>query len=884
MSVSKNRRILNIALLVLTLWFSTGSSLAAITSPEKFLGFKPGQDRQLADWNQIVAYFHQLAEETGRVRVSELGKTTMGKPFLQVVISSEDNLAHIARYKEIESKLAESRRLSDADVDSLVREGKVVLGISCSIHSTEIAASQMSMQLAYDLVSGQFPDASEILSNVIIVMFPSANPDGIQIVSDWYRKELGTPYEGTSPPFLYHKYAGHDNNRDFFKLNLPETRMITQALWSDWRPTVYWDVHQMGFYGARLAVPPYSDPINPNINPVIVRELFTLGGFMTGDLAIAGKKGVMTMDRFDAWWVGGNRITPWFHNAVGILTEAASARVATPITVSPDRLSGREAADNPAAQISQDRRDYLQATFNFPNPWPGGTWRLADIIDYEMGAAHGLLRALAEQKDYFLRNFYRITQQTILEGEAGHPFAYVIPHQQHDDITAVNLVNLLIDQGIEVYAATDKFGVEGKSFDAGSYVIPLNQPYGRLVKTLFEIQHYPDMRGPNNLPERPYDVTGWTLPLLMGVEAMTIDSPFKVPLSQVTQETPSPGRIIRMKSKNGRFGYLLEHNTNNSILAMNRLQKLGYQIAWLRKGMRIGDRAFEAGTIFVLPPARKQMKSFDSDVEKAARDLSLTFYTLPKQESLDTMLLKTPRVGVYKSWVPSMDEGWTRFLFEKFEMPYQSITDSDIRAGKLNSGLDVIVLPQQSLRAIVSGNVPGSYPDEYTGGLGEAGVNNLRSFVSNGGTLLTLDTSSDLAIERLGAPVTNALQGLKTNEFYCPGTLLAVEADLSNPITYGMPKSFTVFFDNGRAFDAASGAVIARYRSPNPFQSGWLIGPGHIAGKGAIVDLAYGKGRLILFGFRPQFRGWTDETLKLIFNSLFYGSAMASTPGKSLGR
>lgn len=869
-------KVVRILLLVLIL---DSVAFAAVTSPESFLGFKPGADRQLADWNQIVAYYQKLAAETPRVRVTELGRTTLGKPFLQVVISSESNLANLPHFKQIQARLADPRRLSEAQADALVKEGKFVLGISCSIHSTEIAASQMSMQLAYKLVTEKFPHAREILDNVIIVMFPSSNPDGIQIVTDWYRQQLGTPFEGTSPPYLYHKYTGHDNNRDFFKLTQVETQMINQALWREWYPAVYWDVHQMGSNGARLFVPPYSDPYNPNIDPIVVRELFTLGGYMTGELALRGKQGVMTMDRYDAWWIGGNRITPWYHNSIGILTEAASARIATPIQISSERLSGREPAGSGGSETFRDARDFLAPTFNFPNPWPGGTWRLQDIVNYELDAAQGLLRAVAVEKEYFLKNFYQIGRNTIERGEAGHPYAFVIPRQQQDPTTTVKLINLLVQQGVEIFVATNNFGVDGKSFQAGSYVIPLNQPYGRLVKTLLETQQYPDRRVvPNGPPERPYDVTGWTLPLLMGVQAESVDQPFRVSLSQVTQETPPQGEVVWARRKgSGKFGYLFDHTSNTSILAMNRLQKLGYKISWLKKEFRLGGHIFAPGSIVVLPPEGKRMKQFDVDIQKLAQENFLRIYPIQKKETLETLALTTPRVGLYRSWLPSMDEGWTRFLFDLYELPYQTITDLDVRQGNLNARFDTIVLPQQSVRAIVEGNAAKSFPDRYVGGIGETGVAQLKAFVSNGGTLVALDTASDFVIEKLGAPVQNVVRGLKTTEFYCPGSLLGAEANLSHPIAYGMPRNFSAFFDSSPVFETKEGRVVANYRKEQPLESGWLIGPQYVAGKSAIVDLNSGKGKLILLGFRTQFRAWTDGTFKLLFNAIFYGSATSVT-------
>lgn len=855
------------------------SGLAAITSPQSYLGFAPGENRHIADWNQIVGYFQKLAGESGRVRVMEPGKTTMGRPFLQVLISSESNLANMQRYQDIESQLADSRRVSEAEADRLAREGKIFIGISCSIHSTEIAASQMSMQLAFDLASGVFPHAQEILDNVIIVLFPSTNPDGIQIVADWYKQQLGTPFEGTAPPFLYNKYVGHDDNRDFFKLTQIETQMVTKALWKDWHPAIYWDVHQMGSFGPRLFVPPYSDPTNPNIDPLIIRELFTLGGYMTGALAARQKPGVITMDRFDAWWVGGNRITPWYHNSVGILTEAASARLATPIDVTPEQLSGRGPGETFGGTVLRDPRNFLENTFNFPTPWPGGPWRLRDIVDYEMIAAQGLLRAAANEKEYFLKNFYRVTKNTVEEGAAGHPYAYVIPSRQHDRPTAVNLVNLLTAQGVEVFVAPGKFGVDGKSFDAGSYIIPLNQPYGRLVKTLFERQHYPDRHvGPNNVPERPYDVTGWTLPLMMGVQAEAVDSPFSVPLSEITQEAPPPGRIVWTKGKTGKYGFVFGHETNNSLIAMNRLQKLGYTISWIKTETKIDGQTFQPGAVFIPPVPGKQSKKLVQDLEAVSRDLSLTIYALPKTQKSEVLELKTPRVGLYKSWVPSMDEGWTRFLFDKFQVPYQTVVDTDVRQGNLNSRFDVLVLPQQSAQNILDGNRARSYPDQYVGGMGDSGTSQLRTFVSNGGTLIALDSASDFVIQKMGIAVTNVLQGLKSSEFYCPGTLLSGEADITHPIAYGMSRNFSAMFDNSRAFETRLGKVVARYSDQEPFQSGWLIGPQHVAGKAAVVELQYGKGKIILMGFRTQFRAWTDGSFKLLFNALFYGAAGRSTP------
>lgn len=780
------------------------SGHSQLSSPRAILGFTPGDDRTIADWKQITDYFARLDRESERIKVETLGRTTLNRPLIAAFISSPENIRDLAKYKEMARKLADPRLVSSAtERAELLREGRAVVVISCSIHSTEIVASQMSMQLAYELASAEDEETRRILQQTILILIPSANPDGVDVIAQWYRRTLGTSYEGSEPPEIYHHYAGHDNNRDWFMLNLRETRLLTHLLWREWFPQIVYDVHQQGTSGSRFFVPPFYDPSNPRIDPLLLREVGLIGHKIAADLQAAGYQGVITNALYDTWWHGGFRSAPYFHNSIGILSEAASARLMSPVTITRKQLEETNVRGMPNA---------LQAATNFPDPWPGGVWHPPDILQMELSAARSVLSLAANYRTQYLANFYALGQKAIETSSSTQPVAYLIPAAQDEfkREAMAKMLSALIQQGVEVHRIERALQltplgdeVNNKSSatvtaGAGNYLIFLAQPYRADVLALFERQHYPDRRTPDGHAERPYDVTGWTLPLQMGVEIMAV--------------------------------------------------------AKIRE------------------PASAQHLSLVRDETELRRSLKL-----PEQRS---SFAKAPaRVGIYRGWTNSIDEGWTRFVFDSFNLRYESVRDADMRKGDLRAGFDVLVLPSQSEREIVEGRAANSYPAEYTGGISEAGVLNLRSFVEAGGTLICFDAATELAIKRFNLPLRNELEGIGAADFYCPGSILRLDVDTNQALARGLGPVVNAYFINSRAFtitDPSRVRVVARYAERALLQSGWLLGEKYLNGRAALVEVSQGRGRLVLFGFRPQHRGQTWATYPFIFNAIRAGSGQQS--------
>jgi hypothetical protein len=781
---------------------------AVLPSPASVLGFTPADDRRVADWRQITDYFTRLDAASERVQLRTLGQTTLGRPLVVAFISAPENIRNLAKYQDMQRRLADPRLVrGEAERDKLTREGKTVVVISCSIHSTEIVASQMSMQLAYELASAEDEETREILQNTILLLVPSANPDGVDIVADWYRKTLGTPYEGTEPPELYHHYAGHDNNRDWFMLNLRETQLLTRLFWREWFPQIVYDVHQQGSTGSRFFVPPFYDPPNPHIPPLLLREVGLIGHKIAADLQAEGQQGVITNALYDTWWHGGFRTAPYYHNSVGILTEAASARLLSPVEVTREQLARSTTRGMPSA---------LQNATNFPDPWPGGTWRARDISRMELTASRAVLTLAAKYRERYLRNFYELGRQVSLNTTAqGKPLAYVIPAEQQLSKDALaKMLGALAAQGVEVYQFKQEVYIttesgEGKFRDApaGSFIILLQQPYRANVLALFERQTYPDRRTATGEAERPYDVAGWTLPMQMGVEVLPV-----------------------------------------------------YIIA--------GDYAFP------FMGGDKRDVTLVSDENEARRLLGLPV----KQGATSPIknpLTRPVRLALYKSWTASMDEGWTRYVFDTFNVPFQSLLDKDVRAGNLRARFDVIVLPSMRLREIVEGRSRETAPPEFTGGITEAGVENLRRFVEDGGTLICFDASAELAVKRFKLPLRNVLEGVRSSEFYGPGSILRLEVDTAHPLARGFAKTVDAYFINSSAYeltgdeaDRRAVRVVARYAESDVLRSGWLLGEKLIAGKIALAEVSLGKGRVVLFAFRPQHRAQTWGTFPFIWNAI----------------
>jgi len=829
---------------------------AEITPPDEFFGFQLGADRKIARWDGIVEYFEVLARESDRITITDMGSTTNGNPFLLVVVSSEANLARLEELREVNNALFDAQELDEARVAALVAEGKAVVCQSMSLHATEIGGTQMAPELVYDLITGDDEETLKILDNVILLLIPSFNPDGQIMVTDWYNETLGGEYEGVNLPWLYHPYSGHDNNRDGDYLNLVESKYAAKIMYRDWKPQAYIDHHHMGPYGARLYVPPYSEPMRPYADPLVWREMSLFGGHMAYKLEEAGMTGILNKAQYPGWGhFGWHWITP-FHNMAGMLTESASTKLATPIFIHPDQLQGN----------SREWKKY-EAQTTIPSLWPGGWWRLRDIVEQQKIAAMAMLDVAARHRETVVRNAYLKSKRQRERGAAGTPNAYVIPSDQHDPLTAIKMINTLMLSDIEIFQAGEAFTVGDVNYGAGSYIIPLGQPKMGLVRNLLGRTLYPDnewTRDRDGAPLRPYDSATHTMAEVMGVRVDPIATSFEAELVELTGRVPLAGTV-----EPGDSGHLLDGRLNNSFKAANQLITEGITVRRVDEaspGFRPGDFVVPGGSNAVL--------------ERVAAATGVDFEALVADPKTDHEV-KQMRTAMYKRyWGGNMDEGWTRMTLESFDFPYTSVRDAEIQKGNLNTKYDVIILPHDHINTMMGtpesryGRPTPVYPPEYRSAIGEDGVQALAAFVEAGGTVVALGDATEFAIEKFELKVRNVIDELPSTEFFCPGSTVKSTFDTSHPLAYGMPDEGLVLFWSSPTFQIEPShhnewyETVVRYGDRDLLQSGWLIGEEHIAMKAGMVVAKMGKGRVVLIGFRTQNRSQTHGTFKLLFNTL----------------
>ena len=848
--------------------------LSAQTSPEAFLGFKVGADRKLADYNQIQAYFAKLDSESPKIKVETIGTTTLKKPLIMAVITAEENMARLDEYRAISQKLKDPRLLAPGEAEKLAKEGKVIVLITCSLHASEIAATQMSMELAYKLVTGDTPfDAAAVLRDVIFLLVPSSNPDGNQMEVDWYKKNLGTKYEGGGMPWLYHYYAGHDDNRDWFMNNLVETRAINKVLYYDWIPQIHLDEHQMGSDEARLFIPPFMNPPVPNVQPLVWRGVNLLGSHMAYDLQKAGYKGVVHGRSFTGWYIGACDDTSWLHNIFGLLSEMASVGLATPINVEPTEIP----------------KPYTQRRIEFPDPWPGGWWRLRDIVDYELTLSLSLLKTAALYREDFLLNTYRMNKTSIETVDKGQPYAFVIPAVQDDYPTTLKMLDVLRYGGIEIHQAKKDFNVEGRIYPAGSFVVLMAQPNKPFAWALLEKQKYPDIReyagGP---PVVPYDNAAWTLPLQMGVACDQIDKPFTADLEKL-ESTPAPA----VKAPADSAAWLVfDSRRNASFAAAFALLKDKAEIYRSKEKISADGWEAAAGSFIVKngPAVQKALPALLEKLRTCARPLA-DAAAIPKTP------VKNPRIGLYQSWWGSMDEGWTRYMFDDLGIPFTTLHNEDIKGPKpakgkdpvkldLKAKYDVIIFPGENSDIIKNGKIDPSspwaryyspLPPDYEGGIEKEGVDNLKAFVENGGILVALNDAGAFAIKEFAPPARDVLDKIDQSKFFCPLSILKIDVDNTSPLGYGFKETAAAVFSGSPAFETWvplttewDRKVVASYPDEGILLSGWMAGEETIARRAAVVDTKFKKGRILLIGIPCQNRAQSHGTYKFLLNALLY--------------
>jgi len=814
---------------------------ATVPTPREHLGFTPGDDGKLADYSQILSYFEKLEKSSNRIRLLEFGQTSMGKPMYAAFISSPENLKKLEHYRDINRKLALGL-VDESEAHKLSEQGRIIVWIDSGLHASEVAPAQHAPELAYRLLTDESEETRRIRQNVILIQVPVINPDGLDWVVEWYRKNIGTEYETAPLPRLYQKYSGHDNNRDWFMLNLQETRNVTRLLFQEWFPEILYNQHQAPPFPARIFVPPYAEPLNPNIPAAVMEGINLIGGAMQERFARENQPGVLSYWGFDAWWDGGLRSVPAFHNMHGILTETAGYAYATPKTYSPGDLPERFGNGIPTKE----------PTVFYERPWLGGKWGVRNAIDYMLTADFAILELASARSAHFLYLAWEMAHDNILAGTKGDPFAYLVPPDQWDPSTARGMLRRLAMAGIVVRRASAPFQAQGKQYAEGTYVLSAAQPFRGYLMDLLEPQDYPELRsGAGGVTKRPYDIAGWTLSMSMGVHVDRVDRPFEVKLEDDADLTPlAPSR---------------DRRDDSFFLTIADLLKRGVKTRWSSDGRLLEEQ--------------------DADFGKADWEL------------------RAPRVGVYESWIPNADAGWTDWLLDTFQVPHTTLHNDDFHVSDLRARVDAIVLPSQTAASILYGIRAGERSrdrlgiewglqrPEYTGGIELAGLERLDRFVRDGGTLIAFDAATELPVQHfplalrlLIHPSPNEPEShAPANGYYCPGSLLRITVDTSNPIAFGMPKDAFAFSSGGQAFDITllpefnegdrQIRTVARYANSNLLASGWLSGERLVLGQPILVDARHGKGRVVLFGFRPQFRGQTYGTFKLLLNTIYLASA-----------
>jgi len=837
-----------------------------ISSPTEFFGHEMGADRTLERWDRIVEYFWHL-DSSPCVKVVDLGKSTEGNPFLLAIITSKKNHANLDEIREMSWKMAHPEGLSEEQVEEFAREGKAVVAMTMSIHATEVGGTQMAPELAYEVATA--PEHEEVRRNTVLLVFPCFNPDGQIMVTDWYNQHLDTEYEGVTTPFLYHKYTGHDNNRDAIHLSQVESRMVSKVMYREWHPQAYIDHHHMGSYGARFYIPPFANPVDEGVDPLIWTEQQLYGGMMATMLEAAGKTGIESAATYPGEFMPTFNYIPCWHNICGMLTESASAKLASPHYVHHHQL-----------QPSRRGRPEYRTQMGFPHPWPGGWWRLRDIVEQQKVSALATLKVAARFREMILRNMHVKASRSIEAGRTGAPYAFIVKPEQHDRLTAYKFMKLLAEMGVTVSRSRREFRAEGVTYPRGTFTIFAAQSCRPYILSLLRRTFYragPFSFRPDGSPISPYDLCTYNIAEFMGVNLHEVGEPLKGEFEELTSIRFPRGRVQTSET-----GFLLDCSTNDSFAAVNRLLRRGVKVHRIREPVEAEGGVFPVGSFYV-PPA----EGVEGELEKLSRRFYVEFLAAPEAE-FPHEPVGMLRIGMYQRyWGGNIDEGWTRWLLERYRFRYRTIRDADVNRGRLSRRHDVIILPSDHKSLILGEGIEEyfkkrwggafvmpEFPEEYRSGIGKEGVEQLKEFVEDGGTLICLGEASGFAIDELELPVVNALADLEPKEFLCPGSTLHVDVDGESPLAWGVSEDLLVIFRNNAAFQVKPGPsneemdVVLSYPDERIMESGWLIGEKHLSRKAALIDARMGEGRVILYGFSPQFRAQSDATFKLFFNAL----------------
>jgi hypothetical protein len=910
--------------LFLCLFIGAIANAQTIPTPKQHFGFNIGDDYQLATYTQTEAYFKKLAETSPRVKLVDIGKTEEGRSQYTLIISSPENLKNLDKYKAISQKLARAENLTDSQARILANEGKAIVWIDGGLHATEVVGAHQLIEIAYQLSSRQDAETVKILDNVIVLV-THANPDGQELVSNWYMREANKEKRTTQYlPRLYEKYAGHDNNRDFYMFNLKETQNMGRQLFVEWMPQIMYNHHQTGPAGSVVAGPPFRDPFNYTFDPLVMTELDAVGAAMINRLNAEGKPGYTQRagSVYSTWYNGGLRTSTYFHNMVGLLTEIIGSPTPMNIPVVPDRLIPSSA--NPFPVLPQK-------------------WHFRQSIDYSVSLNYGVLQYASRYRDDLLFNIYKMGKTSIEKGEkdswllspkrsaeitklaqANQPArrldsavtegfgggrggnnislklydsvlknplnkdarGYIIPSNQPDFATAVRFINTLISSGLIIQKATADFAVNGKQYAAGSYIVKTNQAFRPHILDMFEPQDHPnDFQYPGGPPIAPYDAAGWTLAYQMGVKFDRILTGFDGPFERIAygEWQTAKGTVA---ASNKTAGYLLNAAANNSFTAVNDLLKEGVEV------YRTNDSVYQSFTkgSFYIPSSSKAKAS----IEKAIATNGLNAVVLDKKPSNLTKI-SLAKIALWDNYGGSMPSGWTRLVFEQYHFNADVIYAKDIDTGSLKQKYDVIVFVGGAIPSLTGNNRGGGFgepkadsiPEEYRNRLGRItaakSIPQLKKFLEDGGNIITIGSSTNLAYH-LSLPVTNALvetvngveRSLPNEKYYIPGSVLSVSVDSTQTSASGMNSKVDVYFDASPVFNIlpeaqAKGNIkpVAWFSTAQSLRSGWAWGQSYLNGGVAAFEATVGKGKLFAFGPEITFRAQPYGTFKFLFNGLY---------------
>jgi len=857
--------------LILFLMISPIYSQNNIPTPKETFGFNVGDDFKLATYEQSIAYFKKLDASSDLIELRLIGETSEGRPWYAAFISSKENLNNLERYRTISQQLAHPENLSKEDAKKLSKEGKPIVHIDGGLHASEVAGAQHTISLAHELISkSEDEDIKRILDDVILILWPSLNPDGQDIIANWYKENVGTPYEVTPVPWLYQKYVGHDNNRDAYMANMIESRVVARV-WREWEPNIIHVHHQSSPFPTRIWLPPFAEPVANRTPPIVAREVNMIGMAIAQRLETDGLEGAVHMGKgFDAWYPGYIDYMPVLQNIPAFWTETALYRYATPHFYT-------------IRDFPKDRNG-LRIESLYSSPWKGGWWRLKDAVDYMQTSSLAVLDYASKYSEVLLFNKYQAGKNTIEKYKKEPPYAYFIPQKQRDPVRPVELLKRLAFNGIKISQLNKQITFDNVVYPKETWVIPMDQEFGELARQVLEVQNYPDLREfPGGPPEQPYDAAGWTLPLQFEVNVIAAVSPITDEVKATFSEIK--GDVLNWKNDNSK-----------DVNKIDFVSGIGFDTNQIAAGIKpLPGSIRGSGNIAVLDP--KENNTFRVLTEAWNKGLKVSYTnqkysisgasnTLLRQwvndfavnimlTSKSSKTTVKPRIGVYRPWTASMDMGWTRWLLDNFEIEYIGLRNSDFIVGNLNDRFDVILMASERESSIINGYAKGQAPPRYEGGIGQQGIRNLDEFVNKGGTLVCMNQSSEFAINALHLPVKNAVKDLNRQDFFTGGSIMGVTVNTNHPVMAGMPDKANVFVSRSPVFETTEsfeGEALAKYQlNGSPLRSGYILGSKYLNGYAAALDVNHGNGHVVLFGFRPQWRGQPMGTFRALFNSLLYG-------------